>query len=215
MPALEMAQETGKLVSWMKKEGRPRRQGRDAPRGRDRQGGRRSRGAGRRHPRRRDREGRRRRARGADYRLAAEAGREAAGRDGAGSDRTHDGRAVPRPPPCHAGGRLRTGGRAAGPAQVSPKRGDSPRSLAWTSARLAGLGPGGEIVAEDVQAAAKAQTPVPAASSAPPAVAMVWQRHLPLWIPTWPRSRRCPWRPSPRRRGCTAPSRSRCATVPR
>ena len=55
MPALGMAQETGKVVRWLRGRGRLRREGRAAARGRDRQGDGRDRGARGRHARRRQR----------------------------------------------------------------------------------------------------------------------------------------------------------------
>jgi pyruvate dehydrogenase E2 component (dihydrolipoamide acetyltransferase) len=60
---------------------------------------------------------------------------------------------------------------AAGPVQVSPKARRLAKEHGVDVSKLRGSGPGGEIVAEDVLAAAKAQTTAPAASSAPPAVA--------------------------------------------
>src|SRR4029453_7454130 len=60
---------------------------------------------------------------------------------------------------------------AAGPLQVSPKARRLAKEHGVDVSELWGSGPGGEIVAEDVLAAAKAQTAVPAPSSAPPAVA--------------------------------------------
>jgi pyruvate dehydrogenase E2 component (dihydrolipoamide acetyltransferase) len=60
---------------------------------------------------------------------------------------------------------------AAGPVQVSPKARRLAKEHGVDVSKLRGSGPGGEIVAEDVLAAAKAQTAAPAASSAPPAVA--------------------------------------------
>jgi pyruvate dehydrogenase E2 component (dihydrolipoamide acetyltransferase) len=59
----------------------------------------------------------------------------------------------------------------AGPVQVSPKARRLAKEHGVDVAKLRGSGPGGEIVAEDVLAAAKAQTAAPAASSAPPAAA--------------------------------------------
>jgi pyruvate dehydrogenase E2 component (dihydrolipoamide acetyltransferase) len=60
---------------------------------------------------------------------------------------------------------------AAGPLQVSPKARRLAKEQGVDVSKLRGSGPGGEIVAEDVLAVAKAQTAAPAASSAPPAVA--------------------------------------------
>jgi pyruvate dehydrogenase E2 component (dihydrolipoyllysine-residue acetyltransferase) len=60
---------------------------------------------------------------------------------------------------------------AAGPLQVSPKARRLAKEHGVDVSQLWGSGPGGEIVAEDVLAAAKAQTAAPAVSSAPPAVA--------------------------------------------
>jgi pyruvate dehydrogenase E2 component (dihydrolipoamide acetyltransferase) len=60
---------------------------------------------------------------------------------------------------------------AAGPIQVSPKARRLAKEHGVDVSKLRGSGPGGEIVAEDVLAAAKAQTAAPAASAAPPAVA--------------------------------------------
>jgi pyruvate dehydrogenase E2 component (dihydrolipoamide acetyltransferase) len=60
---------------------------------------------------------------------------------------------------------------AAGPVQVSPKARRLAKEHGVDVSKLRGSGPGGEIVAEDVLAAAKAQTAAPAASSAPPAAA--------------------------------------------
>ena len=60
---------------------------------------------------------------------------------------------------------------AAGPLQVSPKARRLAKEHGVDVSKLRGSGPGGEIVAEDVLAAAKAQTAAPAASAAPPAVA--------------------------------------------
>jgi pyruvate dehydrogenase E2 component (dihydrolipoyllysine-residue acetyltransferase) len=57
---------------------------------------------------------------------------------------------------------------AAGPLQVSPKARRLAKEHGVDVSKLRGSGPGGEIVAEDVLAAAKAQTAAPAA---PPAVA--------------------------------------------
>src|SRR4029453_5260927 len=57
---------------------------------------------------------------------------------------------------------------AAGPLQVSPKARRLAKEHGVDVSKLRGSGPGGEIVAEDVLAAAKAQTAPPAA---PPAVA--------------------------------------------
>jgi pyruvate dehydrogenase E2 component (dihydrolipoamide acetyltransferase) len=59
---------------------------------------------------------------------------------------------------------------AAGPLQVSPKARRLAKEHGVDVSKLRGSGPGGEIVAEDVLAAAKAQTAAPAASSAPPGV---------------------------------------------
>jgi pyruvate dehydrogenase E2 component (dihydrolipoyllysine-residue acetyltransferase) len=58
---------------------------------------------------------------------------------------------------------------AAGPVQVSPKARRLAKEHGVDVGKLRGSGPGGEIVAEDVLAVAKAQTAAPAASSAPAA----------------------------------------------
>ena len=155
MPALEMAQETGKLISWKKKEGDRSRKGdmllevetdkavvEVEAQAEGILGG----VTG---------EGRRRRPRGADDRLAAEAGREGAGSDAP----TQTGRTMDKTAPAAAASarrRLLTCAPA-GPARISPKARRLAKELGVDVSRLRGSGPGGEIVAEDVRRRRKAE----------------------------------------------------------
>ena len=171
MPALEMAQETGKLVSWKKKEGEQVKKGEmllevetdkavveiEARR--------------RRHPRRRHREGRRRRSRRADDRVAAEARR--GGRRPTVPRRRPDARwtSAPAAAAAAAAPAAPEPASVAG-AKISPKARRLAREHGVDIATLRGSGPGGEILADDILKAAQAASgpaavPAPAAQSTP------------------------------------------------
>ena len=159
-PALEMAQETGKLVSWKKRDGEAVKKGEilleietdkavveieaqvDGTLG----------GV--------TGEGRGRRPRRPDDRLAAQGRRSGAGPHRPGADRPQDGHAG-------GGGRGSRAGRGSrrsrSPARASrPRRASSRASMASTSPRSTGSGPGGEILADDIIKAAAPGTVAPA-----------------------------------------------------
>jgi pyruvate dehydrogenase E2 component (dihydrolipoamide acetyltransferase) len=166
MPALEMAQETGKLVSWRKKEGDRVAKGETL-------------------------------MEVETDKAVVEVEAQAEGILGGVTVKTGDvvpvGQTIawllqPGEKPPAAAAQAQTGRKmesspaaqaatpalaaaAAGPVQVSPKARRLAKEHGVDVGKLRGSGPGGEIVAEDVLAAAKAQTTAPAASSAPPAVA--------------------------------------------
>ena len=163
MPALEMAQETGKLVSWKKKEGDQVAKGEmllevetdkavvEIEAQADGILGGVTAKVGDVVPV------------GQTIALAASAGREAAGGDRADADRAHDGQGAGTPPPPRLPRPRRTWPRR-DPRGSRRRRAGSRRSWAWTSAACADRGPDGEIVADDVQAAAKSASAAPAAA---------------------------------------------------
>ena len=149
MPALEMAQETGKLVSWLKKEGEQVKKGEmllevetdkavveiEAA-GDGVLGG-------------RHRQGRRRRSGRPDDRLAGEAGRS---RSAAGGAARRSGRKMDAAPAAAAAAPAPAAAEpaSAAGARISPKARSLRASTASTSAKLKGSGPGGEILADDI-----------------------------------------------------------------
>ena len=152
MPALGMAQETGQGPALAQGGGRHGREGRAAARDRDRQGDRRDRGAGRRDARRRSARPRATRCRSArrspscspPARACAEAPPR---RRGAAAAPASGGGAVAT---AAAGAR-----RAAARRSPRRRRGGSRRSGASTSPRSPAAGPGGAVVAADVETLAQ------------------------------------------------------------
>ncbi len=156
MPALEMAQETGKLVVVAEEGRRAGPQGRDAARGGDRQGGRRSRGAG---------DGilagvtaktRRRGASRPHDRVAAcspAKRRRAASRAGADRQRRTDTVASAI---AAAARRPSARPRRLAAMRISPKARRLAQEHGVDLSQSEGSGPGGEILADDILAAAQA-----------------------------------------------------------
>ena len=166
MPALEMAQETGKIISWLKKEGDVDFQGRSPRRNRNRQSGAGSGSHGRRCARRRDSRRRRRGSSGQDHRVDGRTRRKAAGRSGelgsrrANHDRPGARRCCNRPLRRSHRANRSSGGQ--GIAQGPPNgAGIGRRSHASSRHRSRWT-----ISGEDVEAAAKAE-PAPVNVAAP------------------------------------------------
>jgi len=170
MPALEMAQETGKLVSWKKKEGDSVKKGELLLEVENRQGRRRDRSGRRRDPRRSHGAGRRCRAGRADDCVAAEARRDAANLQCARADGSH-GRGRHAASRCRSRERRRSAGRSAGGRGRRQHQDLAESAAAREGTRRRhhenqGHGAGGEIVAEDVLAAKGSAAPAAAARTA-------------------------------------------------
>ena len=153
MPALEMAQETGKLVSWLKKEGEQVRKGEMLLEVETDKAVVEIEAAGDGHAVRYHREGGRRGPGWPDDRLAAAAGRiDCRPQPDAP---TATGRRTDAAPAAAAASRRQSLRRAARRRRVSPKARRLAQDHGVDLATVRGSGPGGEILADDILAAAK------------------------------------------------------------